>query len=169
MSCDNALYIEPLTTSPILPNSKTLHYYQDHKHEGDLEICGYHLMGLSVEFFGISEDEHILMIMWHRVSETEATKHSVMLLVLGRSSITTVNLKQTRTCSTSLHQPLSIKYTISKTLALDGGEWSASCPSHFNPRKELAVPTVKEAVWALEPVWMWWKKEKIPFLPPTRN
>jgi hypothetical protein len=24
-------------------------------------------------------------------------------------------------------------------------------------------------VWALEPVWMWWKKEKIPFLPPTRN
>jgi hypothetical protein len=28
----------------------------------------------------------------------------------------------------------------------------------------LLVPTEQEAEWAPYPVWMWWKREKIPFL-----
>jgi hypothetical protein len=41
------------------------------------------------------------------------------------------------------------------TLALDGGEWSASCLSRTLPQgKGHPVPTVQEAGWAPEPVWM---------------
>jgi hypothetical protein len=39
------------------------------------------------------------------------------------------------------------------TLILDGGEWSASCPSCFTPREQPLVPTGQEAGWAPEPVW----------------
>jgi hypothetical protein len=46
------------------------------------------------------------------------------------------------------------------TLALDGGEWSASHPSHFTPEKRALVPTIKEAGWNPELVWTWWQREK---------
>jgi len=46
--------------------------------------------------------------------------------------------------------------TNSLTLLLDGGEWSASHPSHFTP---------KEGGWAPEPVWTWCQR-KIPSPPP---
>jgi len=36
-------------------------------------------------------------------------------------------------------------------LALDGDEWSASCPSHFIPGKKPLVPSGWEAGWATEP------------------
>jgi hypothetical protein len=40
------------------------------------------------------------------------------------------------------------------TLALDGGEWSASCPGRtLPPGKGLRIPTGQEAGWAPEPVW----------------
>jgi hypothetical protein len=44
----------------------------------------------------------------------------------------------------------------SLTSALDGGDWSASCPSRFTPWKELLVRIGQEAGWAPEPVWTWW-------------
>jgi len=34
------------------------------------------------------------------------------------------------------------------TLALDGGEWSASCPCHLPSEKEPSLPTGWEAGWA---------------------
>jgi hypothetical protein len=41
------------------------------------------------------------------------------------------------------------------TSALEGGEWSESRPGRALPSdKEPPVPTVQEAVWAPEPVWM---------------
>jgi hypothetical protein len=40
------------------------------------------------------------------------------------------------------------------TLAVDGGEWSASRPGHtLLPGKGPLVPIVQEAGWAPEPVW----------------
>jgi hypothetical protein len=40
------------------------------------------------------------------------------------------------------------------TLALEGGEWSASRPGRaLPPGEEPPVPTVQEAGWAPEPVW----------------
>jgi hypothetical protein len=40
------------------------------------------------------------------------------------------------------------------TLALDGGEWSASRPGRtLPPGKGPSVPIVQEAGWAPEPVW----------------
>jgi hypothetical protein len=44
--------------------------------------------------------------------------------------------------------------------ALDGGEWSASRPSHFTPGKEPPVPNGSEAGWAPEPVWTRWRRKK---------
>jgi hypothetical protein len=47
------------------------------------------------------------------------------------------------------------------TLALEGGEWSASWPAcSLPPRKEPPVPIVQEAGWAPEPVWMQRLEEK---------
>jgi hypothetical protein len=37
------------------------------------------------------------------------------------------------------------------TLALDGGEWSASRPDRFTPRKEPLVPIGEEAGWGPGP------------------
>ena len=42
--------------------------------------------------------------------------------------------------------------TLSLTLALDGGEWSAARPGCFTPGKD-PVPKVQEAGWAPGPVW----------------
>jgi hypothetical protein len=39
------------------------------------------------------------------------------------------------------------------TLALAGGEWSASCPSCFSPWKLPLVPSGYEAWWDPELVW----------------
>jgi hypothetical protein len=40
------------------------------------------------------------------------------------------------------------------TSALDGGEWSATCPGRaLAPGKGPPVPFVQEAGWAPEPVW----------------
>jgi hypothetical protein len=40
------------------------------------------------------------------------------------------------------------------TSALDGGQWSTSCPGHASALgKEPPVPTVQEVGWAAEPVW----------------
>jgi hypothetical protein len=44
-------------------------------------------------------------------------------------------------------------------LLLDGGEWSASRPSHFTP-----VPILRETGWVPEPVWTWWQRKKVPSL-----
>jgi hypothetical protein len=45
--------------------------------------------------------------------------------------------------------------------SLDGGEWSASCPScALVPGKGLPVPTVQGAGWASEPVWTQRLQEK---------
>jgi hypothetical protein len=42
----------------------------------------------------------------------------------------------------------------SLTSALDGGEWSASCPGRaLPPGKGPPVPIGQEAGWAPEPVW----------------
>jgi hypothetical protein len=47
------------------------------------------------------------------------------------------------------------------TLALDGGEWSASCPGRtLAPGKGPPVPIVQEAGWASELVWMQRLEEK---------
>jgi hypothetical protein len=47
------------------------------------------------------------------------------------------------------------------TSALDGGEWSASCPGRALPRGEgPSVPIVQEAGWAPEPVWIQRLEEK---------
>jgi hypothetical protein len=47
------------------------------------------------------------------------------------------------------------------TSALDGGEWSASCPgSALPPGKEAMVPIGREAGWAPEPVWTQGLEEK---------
>jgi hypothetical protein len=47
------------------------------------------------------------------------------------------------------------------TLALDGGEWSASYPGHtFAPGKGPPVPILQEAEWAPEPVWTQRLEEK---------
>jgi len=47
------------------------------------------------------------------------------------------------------------------TLALDGGEWSASWPSHFTPTGKAPTPSGQETGWALEPVQTQWPKEKL--------
>jgi hypothetical protein len=47
------------------------------------------------------------------------------------------------------------------TLALDGGEWSASRHGHaLTLGKGLPVPTVQETGWASEPVWTQRLEEK---------
>jgi hypothetical protein len=47
------------------------------------------------------------------------------------------------------------------TLALDGGEWSASHPGSVLPwEKDPPIPTEQEAGWAPEPVWMQRLEEK---------
>jgi hypothetical protein len=47
------------------------------------------------------------------------------------------------------------------TSALDGGEWSASCPGRaLPPGKAPPVPIVQEAGWAPEPVWTQRLEEK---------
>jgi hypothetical protein len=47
------------------------------------------------------------------------------------------------------------------TSALDGGEWSASCPSRtLPPGKGHLVPIAQEAGWAPEPVWTQRLEEK---------
>jgi hypothetical protein len=43
--------------------------------------------------------------------------------------------------------------------ALAGGEWSASRPGRFTPRKELPVPIGKDAGRTPEPVRMTWRRE----------
>jgi hypothetical protein len=51
--------------------------------------------------------------------------------------------------------------TLFLTLALEGGEWSATCPDRaLPPGKEPPVPTVQEAGWAPEPVWTQRLEEK---------
>jgi len=47
------------------------------------------------------------------------------------------------------------------TSALDGGEWSASCPDRpLPPGKKNTVLTVQEAGWGPEPVWTQTLEEK---------
>jgi hypothetical protein len=47
------------------------------------------------------------------------------------------------------------------SLALEGGEWSASRPSRsLPPGKEPPVPIVQKAGWAPEPVWTQRLQEK---------
>jgi hypothetical protein len=47
------------------------------------------------------------------------------------------------------------------TSALDGGQWSASCPGRVLALgKGSLVPTVQEAGWAPELVWTQWLEEK---------
>jgi hypothetical protein len=55
------------------------------------------------------------------------------------------------------------------TSTLFEGEWSASRPGGFNPRKRPAVSIEKEAGWAQEPVWKQRKREKYPFPAFARN
>jgi len=45
-------------------------------------------------------------------------------------------------------------------LVLDGGEWSASRCSRFNPREIKSSPIEWKAVWAPQQVWMYWRREK---------
>jgi hypothetical protein len=52
------------------------------------------------------------------------------------------------------------------TLALDGGEWSASFLGHFTLREITPVPIGWEARWVPELVWMLWRKRN---LSPARN
>jgi hypothetical protein len=46
------------------------------------------------------------------------------------------------------------------TLVLDGGEWSAACPSNFAPSEEPPVPNEQEAEWTLNPIWMFLEKKQ---------
>jgi hypothetical protein len=46
--------------------------------------------------------------------------------------------------------------------ALDGSQLSPSLPGHFTLGKESSTPIGQEDGWALEPVWMWGAKRKIP-------
>jgi hypothetical protein len=47
------------------------------------------------------------------------------------------------------------------TLALDGGEWSVSCPNcALTPGKGPPIPIVQEAGWAPEPIWTQRLEEK---------
>jgi hypothetical protein len=51
-------------------------------------------------------------------------------------------------------------YSLS-TSALDGGEWSVSCPGHaLAPGKGPQVPTVQDGGWAPESVWTHMLQEK---------
>jgi hypothetical protein len=50
----------------------------------------------------------------------------------------------------------------SLTEALDGGEWSASCPGRFTPRERAPGPIGQDAEWAPEPVWKRCRREKFP-------
>jgi hypothetical protein len=53
-------------------------------------------------------------------------------------------------------------------LALDGDEWSASCPGRFTPVKKLLVPTGYEAERASESIWKITKTRNIlPHLEPN--
>jgi hypothetical protein len=53
------------------------------------------------------------------------------------------------------------------TLAIDGGEWSASCLSCFTPRTESQVPVIQAAGWAPEPLFTLWRREE--YLAPAGN
>jgi hypothetical protein len=46
------------------------------------------------------------------------------------------------------------------TSALQGGEWSASCPYHFPLRKESLVTIGYGSRWVPGSVWMLWKRQK---------
>jgi hypothetical protein len=71
--------------------------------------------------------------------ETEVTVNSVLHVLWGK--------RKKKGKEILLHACL--------TSALDGGEWSASCPGcALPPGKGPPVPTVQEAEWAPEPVWM---------------
>jgi hypothetical protein len=55
-------------------------------------------------------------------------------------------------------QYISYSFT---TSALDGGEWSASCPGRaFTPGERTPVPIVQESGWVPEPVWTQRLEEK---------
>ena len=56
------------------------------------------------------------------------------------------------TCHEGTEEKWRYSYTLSLTLALDGGGWSMLCPGLFTPRKD-PVPIVQEAGWAPGPVW----------------
>jgi hypothetical protein len=50
------------------------------------------------------------------------------------------------------------------TSAIDGGEWSASCPSHFTPEKIPWYSLDGKLGGSPELIWMWWQSEKFPTL-----
>jgi hypothetical protein len=55
------------------------------------------------------------------------------------------------------------------TLAIVGGERSASLPGHITPRERAPVPIGKEAGWASEPVWTMRTKNSCPYLDLNSN
>ena len=46
----------------------------------------------------------------------------------------------------------------SRIVVLDGAERSTSCPGRFTPQKRKPAPIAYEAGWALQPVWMFWRR-----------
>jgi hypothetical protein len=46
----------------------------------------------------------------------------------------------------------------SRIMVLDGGERSTSCPGCFIPQKRKPAPIAYEAGWAIQPVWMFWRR-----------
>jgi hypothetical protein len=47
------------------------------------------------------------------------------------------------------------------TSALDKGEWTASHPGRFTPRKMTPIPSGQEPGWAPEPVLSVWRRENL--------
>jgi hypothetical protein len=46
----------------------------------------------------------------------------------------------------------------SRIVVLDGGERSTSCPDRFTPKIRNLAPIAYETGWALQPVWMFWRR-----------
>jgi hypothetical protein len=98
------------------------------------------------------------MFLWIEISllKTEALNVFLHLLQLPTKKLKLSHYTPRRRLGERRYSSYSFS-----TTALDGGEWSASCPGHVLPQgKGPPVPIVQEAGWAPEPVWTQRLEEK---------
>jgi hypothetical protein len=61
---------------------------------------------------------------------------------------------------------VKVELTLILSWPAEGGEWSASSPDRYSPRKSKPpVPTEHEALWTAEPVWAFWRTHILTTLP----